>query len=109
MVVIVFGSLESERGELKTKLKETTKKVFIESISRASPASQVSAPAGGGGGGAGPASIGPYVPAPIKVRVSLFPGKFRLFRKLQVCLLQKLKCFCQRWLKNTLKFLGSDS
>ena len=29
-----IDSLESERGELKTKLKETTKKVFIESISR---------------------------------------------------------------------------
>jgi len=62
-----IDSLESERGELKTKLKETTKKVFIESISRASPSQVSTQSAGGGGGGAaGPASIGPYVPAPIK-------------------------------------------
>lgn len=56
-----IDSLESERGELKTKLKETTKKVFIDSISRASPSSQAATAT------AGPASIGPYVPSPIKV------------------------------------------
>ena len=54
-----IDSLESERGELKTKLKETTKKVFIDSISR-SPAS-TSNPAS-----LGPMSLGPSVPTPIK-------------------------------------------
>ena len=57
-----IDSLESERGELKTKLKETTKKVFIDSISRATPSQTASSAA------AGPPSIGPYVPSPIKVR-----------------------------------------
>ena len=57
-----IDSLESERGELKTKLKETTKKVFIDSISRATPSQAASSAA------AGPPSIGPYVPSPIKVR-----------------------------------------
>ena len=63
-----IDSLENERGELKNKLKETTKKVLLEGISRGSAMS--SSIQGGSqaslGGGVGPVSLGPSLPAPVK-------------------------------------------
>ena len=52
-----MDSLESERGELKNRLKETTMKALLEGMARGSPSIPHSA---------GPISIGPSVPAPVK-------------------------------------------
>lgn len=53
-----LDNLESERGELKNKLKETTMKQLLENIARGSPASNTSSMA--------PMSMGPSIPAPVK-------------------------------------------
>ena len=60
-----IDSLESERGELKNKLKDITKKTLIEGISKsqASSASAFLAQAAAGG----PVSLGPSVPTPVRV------------------------------------------
>ena len=63
-----IDSLENERGELKNKLKETTKKVLLEGISRGSAISSTlpgGAPASMSGG-VGPVSLGPSLPAPVR-------------------------------------------
>ena len=64
-----IDSLENERGELKNKLKETTKKVLLEGISRGG-SSLLSAGSAGttslSAGMAGPTSIGPSVSAPVR-------------------------------------------
>ena len=62
-----LDSLESERGELKNKLKETTMKVLLEGIARGSPSMSSNASISGSvASGVGPVSMGPSVPAPIK-------------------------------------------
>ena len=62
-----IDSLESERGELKNKLKETTKKALLEGITRGSPsASSAGSTSLMGGPGVGPVSLGPSVPAPVR-------------------------------------------
>ena len=60
-----IDSLENERGELKNKLKETTKKVLLEGISRGSAMSSPNAQASMSSG-VGPVSLGPSLPAPVK-------------------------------------------
>ena len=78
-----IDSLENERGELKNKLKDITKKTLIEGITKSQAfSSSAAALAGSGGspsmtgassglssmtGGAGPMSLGPSVPLPVKV------------------------------------------
>ena len=57
-------SLESERGELRNKLKETTKKVLLEGISRQGLLASSGAASLGGSGAL---SLGPSVPNPVKV------------------------------------------
>ena len=66
-----IDSLENERGELKNKLKETTKKVLLEGISRGSSSIGSSGTGGSpssllGAGIGGPVSLGPSVPAPVR-------------------------------------------
>ncbi len=63
-----LDSLESERGELKNKLKETTMKVLLEGIARGSPSAS---PSLSSVSTAGPISIGPSIPAPVKVNSRL--------------------------------------
>ena len=57
-----MDSLESERGELKNRLKETTMKALLEGMARGSP-SLTSSPAHSSGSYP---SMGPSVPAPVK-------------------------------------------
>lgn len=59
-----MDSLESERGELKNRLKETTMKALLEGMARGSPS--LSSNSSGLTGSPGPISIGPSVPAPVK-------------------------------------------
>jgi dynactin 1 len=65
-----IDGLENERGELKNKLKETTKKVLLEGISRGNPSLASSLPGGSpvslSGGVGGPISLGPSVSAPVR-------------------------------------------
>ena len=64
-----IDSLENERGELKSKLKETTKKVLLEGISRGSSLANAGtggSPSSLNAGLGGPVSLGPSVSAPIR-------------------------------------------
>ncbi len=64
-----LDNAESERGELKNKLKETTMKVLLEGIARGgspSMASNMSSLASSGVSGGAPISMGPSLPAPVK-------------------------------------------
>jgi dynactin 1 len=60
-----LDSLESERGELKNKLKETTMKVLLEGIARGSSPSMSSRDSISAAS-MGPMSMGPSIPAPVK-------------------------------------------
>lgn len=61
-----LDSLESERGELKNKLKETTMKVLLDGIARGGGSSGGSPSLISGSSSVGPMSIGPSVPTPVK-------------------------------------------